>query len=286
MILKERNSFAIRFFSFFSYLYAFIMEERHRNRELYFKEQYTTLQKYILPFIRKHKEIGPGTRVLEVGCGYGGNLVPFIELGCEVTGIDIREGSIEDAKRLLNADQHPNLHLIAADIYDVKDLDGKFDIVFMKDTIEHIPDQERFIPILRNFIKDDGVIFQGFPPWCNPFGGHQQMCESKVLSKLPWFHLTSRFGFKTFMKAFGEKPETVKGLLEDVYDTGISVQRFKRIVRKSRMKIVDEQLYFINPNYEIKFKLKPRKLWPVFNIPFVRDFYTTTGYFILKKENG
>ncbi len=259
------------------------MEERHRNRELYFKEQYTTLQKYILPFIEKHKKITSETRVLEVGCGYGGNLVPFIELGCQVTGIDIREESIADAKRLLKADEHPNLTLIAADIYDVEGLDGKFDIVFMKDTIEHIPNQEKFIPILKNFIKDDGVIFQGFPPWCNPFGGHQQMCESKVLSKLPWFHLTGRGGFKAFMKVFGEKPQTINGLLEDVYDTGISLQRFKRIVNKSGLQIVEEQLYFINPNYEIKFKLKPRKLVKLLNIPYIRDFYTTTGYFILKK---
>lgn len=269
----------------FSLSLALEMEERHRNRELYFKEQYTTLTKYILPFIEKHKNLGPDTRVLEVGCGYGGNLVPFIEKGCQVTGIDIREGSIEDAKRLLKADEHPNLTLIAADIYDVKGLDGQFDLVFMKDTIEHIPNQEKFIPMLKNFIKDDGVIFQGFPPWCNPFGGHQQMCESRVLSKLPWFHLTGRWGFKTFMKVFGEKPETIKGLLEDVYDTGISIQRFKRILKRNKMHIVEEQLYFINPNYEIKFKLKPRKLWRALNIPQLRDFYTTTGYFIIKKND-
>lgn len=109
------------------------------------------------------------------------------------------------------------------------------------------------------------------------------MCESKVLSKLPWFHLTGRGGFKAFMKVFGEKPQTINGLLEDVYDTGISLQRFKRIVNKSGLQIVEEQLYFINPNYEIKFKLKPRKLVKLLNIPYIRDFYTTTGYFILKK---
>lgn len=87
------------------------------------------------------------------------------------------------------------------------------------------------------------------------------------------------------MKVFGEKPETIKGLLEDVYDTGISIQRFKRILKRNEMHIIEEQLYFINPNYEIKFKLKPRKLWRALNIPQLRDFYTTTGYFIIKKND-
>lgn len=260
------------------------MEERHNNRELYFKEQHTTLNKYILPYIEKFKPITENTKVLEVGCGYGGNLKPFMDKGCFITGVDIREKSIEDAKRLLDIDSHPKLTLIASDIYDVKDFDQKFDIIFMKDTLEHIPNQEKFVPLLKTFLKDDGIIFQGFPPWCNPFGGHQQMCEGKILSKLPWFHVTPRPVFKAILKLFGEKESTVNGLLTDVYDTRISIFRFKKIVRKSGLEILDENLYFINPNYEVKFKLKPRKLLPVFNIPFLREFYTTTAYYILRKK--
>ena len=259
------------------------MEERHTNRELYFKEQHYTLNTYILPFIQEFKPITKTTQVLEVGCGYGGNLLPFLELGCQITGVDIREKSIEDAKKLLEADKRDNLTLIASDIYKTEGLENKFDIIFMKDTLEHIPDQEKFIPLLKTFLKDDGIIFQGFPPWCNPFGGHQQMCEGKFLSKLPWFHLTPRFMFKGILKMFGEKPETVQGLLTDVYDTRISIQRFKRICRKNNLTVLKQQLFFINPNYEVKFKLKPRKVLPVFNIPVIRDFYTTTAYFILKK---
>jgi hypothetical protein len=57
-------------------------------------------------------------------------------------------------------------------------------------------------------------------------------------------------------------------------------------VRNSGLRIVEEELFFINPNYEVKFKLKPRRLWKALNIPYLRDFYTTTGYFILKKEHG
>ena len=45
--------------------------------------------------------------------------------------------------------------------------------------------------------------------------------------------------------------DPIQGLLTDVYDTRISIQRFKRICRKNGLKIVKQDLYFINPNYEV-----------------------------------
>lgn len=259
------------------------MHERHSNLDLYFKEQRTTCRNYIIPFIKQKKNIDSSTKVLEVGCGYGGNLLPFLELGCQVTGIDIRQHSIDYAKDYLEIENRSNLNLICSDIYDVSGLDNTFDVIFMKDTIEHIPNQEKFIPLLKKFLKEDGVIFQGFPPWCNPFGGHQQMCKSKILSKTPWIHLLPRTLYKNLLKIGGENEATIHGLLTDAYDTGISVQRFLRICRKNELKLVASTFYLVNPNYQVKFNLKPRVIWRVFNIPWLRDFYTTTVYCLISK---
>jgi 2-polyprenyl-3-methyl-5-hydroxy-6-metoxy-1,4-benzoquinol methylase len=259
------------------------MHERHSNLDLYFKEQQTTCRNYIIPFIKQKKNIDSSTKVLEVGCGYGGNLLPFLELGCQVTGIDIRQHSIDYAKDYLEIENRSNLNLICSDIYDVSGLDNTFDIIFMKDTIEHIPNQEKFIPLLKKFLKEDGVIFQGFPPWCNPFGGHQQMCKSKILSKTPWIHLLPRTLYKNLLKIGGENEATIHGLLTDAYDTGISVQRFLRICRKNELKLVASTFFLVNPNYQVKFNLKPRVIWGVFNIPWLRDFYTTTVYCLISK---
>lgn len=76
---------------------------------------------------------------------------------------------------------------------------------------------------------------------------------------------------------------TIDGLLTDAYDTGISVQRFLRICKKNDLKLGASTFYFINPNYEVKFKLKPRKIFSFLNIPILRDFYTTTFYCLLSK---
>jgi SAM-dependent methyltransferase len=74
--------------------------------------------------------IGPETEVLEIGCAEAGNLKPFLDLGCNVTGIDISCGRIELAREFFA--EHPKkeiLELICEDIYKA-DLKGKSLISF------------------------------------------------------------------------------------------------------------------------------------------------------------
>ncbi|MDR0429444.1 MAG: class I SAM-dependent methyltransferase [Tannerellaceae bacterium] len=255
------------------------MQKRHSDRQQYFDEQgYTTL-KYVIPFIESHKPVTPESTVLEIGCGEGGNIKPFLDLGCTVTGVDISEGQIEMAKALF--ENHPNksrLTLISEDIYNVTGLNRQFDIIILRDVIEHIPNQERFMSFLKRFMKPDGVVFFGFPPWQNPFGGHQQVCSNAFLSHLPWLHLLPHSIYGQLLRWGGVDP---RGLLE-IKETGISLERFRSIIKKENYDILFETLYLINPNYEIKFGFRPRKLRPIFNIPYLRNFYTTCGYYLIK----
>lgn len=222
------------------------MQKRHADRQLYFNEQSITTQKYVIPFIEKHKPITADSHILEIGCGEGGNIKPFLDLGCQVTGIDINGGQIAIAKEIYSV--HPNnrnLTLICEDIYKVTELHNKFDIIIIRDVIEHIPNQELFLPFIKRFLSPHGIIFVAFPPWQNPFGGHQQICNNKLLSHLPWFHLLPRPVYKKVLEWGNVNPG---GLLE-IKDTGISLERFLSIVHKEKYRIVEEVLYFINPNY-------------------------------------
>ncbi|WP_459188418.1 class I SAM-dependent methyltransferase [Parabacteroides sp. APC149_11_2_Y6] len=254
------------------------MQKRHSDRVLYFREQAYTTQKYVIPFIEKHHPITAETTVLEIGCGEGGNIQPFLDLGCKVTGIDLNGVQIEKAKDFYaNHPNYSNLSLICRDIYQVTDLDETFDIIIIRDVIEHIPNQERFLPFIKRFLNPRGVIFVAFPPWQNPFGGHQQICSNKYLSHLPWMHLLPRSLYKKLLEWGGINPNE----LLEIKDTGISLERYLSIVNKEQYNIKEEVLYFINPNYEIKFGLRPRELWKLLNIPYIRNFYTTCGYYLL-----
>ena len=262
------------------------MQERHLNRKQYFEEQSITTEKYIIPYIEDCLIINKSTRVLEIGCGEGGNLIPFIKKGCQVTGVDIIDKQIERAKEYIKEIvPNSNTTLISKDMYNVTvDEIGTFDLIIMRDVIEHIHNQERFLAYLKKFLKPKGLIFFGFPPWCMPFGGHHQICKSKLLSHLPYFHLLNKSLYRWLMKAFKESKETIDSLLE-IKQTGLSINRFEKIIKKEKYVFAKKDLYFINPNYEIKFGLKPRKQSKIIaSIPIVRDFLTT-GYFCLIKKS-
>lgn len=225
--------------------------------------------------------ISSETKVLEIGCGEAGNLKPFLELGCKCTGIDISCGRIELARQFYeNYDKRANLQLICEDIYKVTPT-KKYDIIIMRDVIEHIPNQEKFMGFVKQFLKQDGTFFLGFPPWQNPFGGHQQMCKSKIASKIPYFHLSPKGTYNFILKMFGETKGTINGLME-IKDTGISIERFERILKAERYAILKRSFYFINPNYETKFGLKPRKqIGLLTSIPWLRGFFTTAMYYVI-----
>jgi len=258
------------------------MQNRHCHRDIYFREQSRTTEKYIIPYIHAFLPIHPDLMVAEIGCGEGGNLKPFLDRGCRAAGIDLSENKISNAGRFFS--HHPNknrLTLIARDIYRTSpDELPPADLILIRDTLEHIPDQARFLKHLRQFIKPSGKIFISFPPLRMPFGGHQQMCENAFLSRLPFFHLLPDSLYAGILRRFGEKNTKIEALLE-IKRTGLSIGKFKSMVRESRYRIENEIHYLINPNYEVKFRLKPRKLPRIFRVPFFSDLITTTYYCIL-----
>lgn len=261
------------------------MQKRHLDRNQYFREQAATTKKYVIPYAEK-MNFGSETRVLEIGCGQGGNLEPFLELGCEVVGIDMREHSIKVGQKLFESDENASkIELICADIYDLTEEDlGEFDFIFMKDVIEHIHDQERFMQFVKRFLKPKGQFFLAFPPWQMPFGGHQQICRNKFVSKLPYYHLLPVPLYKLILKSFKETPIIVEDLLE-IKETGISIERFEKILKKENYHIDRKTIWFINPNYDVKFGMKPRKqLGVVSSIPWFRNFVSTCAYYLISKN--
>ncbi|HFB99547.1 MAG TPA: class I SAM-dependent methyltransferase [Phaeodactylibacter sp.] len=259
------------------------MQVRHQDRQIYFKEQIFTTEKYVIPFVEKAMSIDASKRILEIGCGEGGNLAPFLDLGCKVVGIDLNEGKIEKGKAYFEThEKRENIEFIFRDIYKIGlDEIGTFDLIIMRDVIEHIHDQEKFMGYVKKFLSKNGMIFFGFPPWQMPFGGHQQVCKNKIASKLPYYHLLPTPIYAGLLKIFGEDPRRIKGLLE-VKETGISIGRFEKILQKEHFKIENKTEFLINPNYQIKFNLTPRKQFSFISaIPYFKNFLTTCSYYLV-----
>lgn len=257
------------------------MQERHNNRNLYFNELAATSRKHFIPYIRRWHGVEAGMSVLEIGCGEGGNLLPFAESGCLVTGVDIAECRIRDAKSFFGA-AHAEGEFLVKDILRQEEPERRYDIVICHDVLEHIADKETLLSGLHKYLKPRGVVFMSFPPWQMPFGGHQQICRSGILSRLPFVHLLPASLYRTILKAFGESGDCIRELLQ-IKRTGISVEAFERMAGRTRLRIHHRQLWLVNPHYETKFGLKPRRLNRIMaRVPYVRDFISTSCFYILK----
>lgn len=255
------------------------MQERHINRESYFEEQARTTKKYYIPYIREHIGTVPD-KILEVGCGEGGNLLPFAEMGYDVYGVDIAVSRIEQA-RLFFLKRRQRGTFLSANIFQLENFHHLFSLIIVHDVIEHIDDKTQFLSDLRKFLTPGGMIFIVFPAWQMPFGGHQQIARGKIVAHLPFIHLLPTPLYKLVLNVFGEKEDTIKELLR-IKETRCFIEQFLRIIHQTNYTIINQQLYFINPHYETKFGLTPRKLNErVAHIPYLRNFVSTSCFYIL-----
>lgn len=259
--------------------------EFHQDKDRYFEMQRENAAEYVIPFIEAHGPVRSTDRVLEIGCAEGGVLRAFLDLGCTGVGVELLPQRLELARNYLAEElEAGKVELMAKNVYDVdpaRDFSALFDLIVLKDVIEHIPDQQRLLGVLGSFLQPGGRIFLGFPPWQMPFGGHQQICRHRLLSKMPYYHLLPSGTYRKVLEQAGEAPHVVDELLE-IKETGLSIGQFEELARAANFDLLNKQLYLINPIYRYKFNLHPRKQIGVLGaIPYLRNFVTTCAYYLL-----
>lgn len=130
------------------------MQKRHTDRKMYFRDLEITSKEFYISYLSDFTELTSKSRILEVGCGEGGNLVPFAQLGCKVTGIDVAECRIKDAKAYFSEICN-HATFVCCDFmqYPVPcNEEDKYDVILLHDVIEHVPTKELFLVHLRKFL--------------------------------------------------------------------------------------------------------------------------------------
>ncbi len=248
-----------------------------------FRSAYQTAKHHIIPFIEKVKPIRPGMHILDIGCGEGGVLKAFAEKECNGIGIDLMEKRIKDARQILK--DEPRLHFKAVNVYDFTP-EEKFDIIILKDAIEHIPEKTRLLRRLKDLLQPDGIIWLGFPPFPMPLGGHQQIIpNNKLLRFLPYYHLLPTAIYRKVLEMGGVSPRIIELLLE-IKELGLSIEDFHRFARQAGYRIAAAQHFFLNPSYQYRFGLPTlRSFFPFNKIPYLRNFYTMGVYYIIQPKS-
>jgi 2-polyprenyl-3-methyl-5-hydroxy-6-metoxy-1,4-benzoquinol methylase len=97
-----------------------------------------------------------GERVLDVGCGTGVSLLEAQALGAEVWGIEA-DPNVQRIARAL----HLRIH--AGSLYDQPFPGLVFDLIILNQVIEHIPDPDQTLKLLRARLAPGGRIVLVFP---------------------------------------------------------------------------------------------------------------------------
>ena len=97
-----------------------------------------------------------GKKILDIGCGFGGNCREFVEGGAlRVLGIDSSMRMLEVAKKETDHKDIEYFNLEAEKLHEIKET---FDIVYSSLTFHYIEDFEKLIVDISDVLKKDGIL--------------------------------------------------------------------------------------------------------------------------------
>jgi len=105
------------------------------------------------------QEIGPGDRVLDLGCGAGRFVAAAREAGADVVGVDIAEAALERARQVAPG---ADLRLLGAD-GSVPLGHGEVDLVWCSEVLEHVPDTVGLLTEIRRVLRSGGRLLLTVP---------------------------------------------------------------------------------------------------------------------------
>jgi hypothetical protein len=68
-----------------------------------------------------------------------------------------------------------------------------------------------------------------------------------------------------------------------LYDSGMRISLFYRLIRKFNYKVVAQKFFYIRPSHELRYGFKTKESNFLYNIPIVRELLITGTAFLLNK---
>ena len=101
-----------------------------------------------------------GKTMLHLQCHFGMDSLSWAKMGAKVTGMDLSDVAIDEAKKL-NEELGLDAEFICCNVYDLeKNLDKTFDIVFTSyGVVGWLPDLDKWAGIISRFLKPGGIFY-------------------------------------------------------------------------------------------------------------------------------
>lgn len=119
-------------------------------------------------------------KVLDVGAGSGEFVFAMSNAGKSARGIEPNKDYAEYCRAELGVDVE------TLEILDAKFAQGEFDLINLSHVLEHLNDPVRYLKLLRNWLKDDGILYVEVP---------NILSYTRLKSKGNMFHYGHIFNF-------------------------------------------------------------------------------------------
>ena len=100
------------------------------------------------------RNVQPGLRVLDLGCGDGRFSADAVAVGARVVGAEVAQAAIDRARARVPEAQFVRVEIDAALPFD----DGAFELVWSSEVIEHVSDTARWLSEVRRVLVPRGVL--------------------------------------------------------------------------------------------------------------------------------
>ena len=253
----------------------------------YFDYQYSVARDVLIPWLDPHVSLA-GLAVGDFGCHQGGVLQGLREVAGIGSGIgfDVDEASIRRSPFEPNA----RFRLVLGDISEVDAAHYKFDLILLRDVLEHTRDPVAILEKARACLTQRGRVFVSFPPFYSPFGGHQHEMSSGVRF-LPFIHYLpdvllyslSRFRETPYMSA-----ESTRADIKSVRQTRLTLSKAERVFDRAGLRIEMQEFFLFRPEFRIRYGLSSWQIPLVHRVPIVREIATLGAFYLLapKGLNG
>ena len=112
------------------------------------------------------------SRVLEIGCAAGSNLLPMVEFlpGARFLGIDLAQRQVEAGNKIVGELGLQNVELRCQDLMEFPDDAGEFDFIIAHGVYSWVPSQvrQRLLNVCHRHLSPNGVAYisyNAFPGW-------------------------------------------------------------------------------------------------------------------------
>ena len=245
--------------------------------EKHFTEQKAHAETYLIPYFERIFPDFQRFRILEIGCAEAGFLYALHQAGIQSEGLELEPHRVALAKAM-----NPKLKIRVGDVTDpdiVSKIGKSFDLVVLRDVIEHIPDRDVVFRNLSILLRPEGFAYITFPPRFSPFAGHHQNGRS-ALRRMPFLHLLPEWMIRFLGRGFREHAHILDNAALN-FRIGLSIQRFEAFCHNHGFKILIKDLFLLRPIYHTRTGLKPRRI-P--DIPVFREFLSLGCECLIRKS--